>query len=767
MDTHTPKDFFISYSHADQRWAEWIAWHLEAEGYHTMLQAWDFLAGSNFVLDMDAAARHATRTIAVLSPDYFASQFTPSEWAAAFRRDPTSEQGQLLPVRVRPCDVEGLLGQIVYLDLVDQDEATARGTLLQGIKHERRKPSTPPAFPSMLHASQSVERPTFPGALPAVWNIPYPRNPYFTGREELLRSLAASLRAGETVGISQPQAVSGLGGVGKTQLALEYTYRYYQDYEAVLWTRADTQEALISGFVVFATLLQLPVQEERDQLKIVQAVKHWLTSHTRWLLLLDNADDLALVRDFLPPAGRGHTLLTTRAASMGRLAHPIEVDALDSEAGALLLLRRADRLGSDAPLEQAEASERAIALQITQELGGLPLALDQAGAYIEETHCSLADYLHLSRSQRADLLKARGGLVPDHPEPVATTWSLSFAQVQARSAAAADLLRVCAFLHPDAIPEEIITEGAASLGPELQAVAQSPLALNQVIGVLLYYSLLKRQPEEHLLSVHRLVQAVLKDGMDVPTSHGWAERVVQAVNDALPDDVEYRTYARYERCLPHAQECAQLIEQEQLTSFAARRLLYLTGNYLSGHARYAEAEAFLRNSFRIREQALGPDHSDVAHPLNSLAALYKEQGKYAEAEPLYQRALRIWEQALGPDDQLVAYPLNNLANLYYEQGKYAEAEPLYQRALRIWEQALGADHSDVAYPLTGLAALYYMQNKYAEAEPLYQRALHIWEQALGPDHPYTREVVRNYADLLRKMGRETEASELEVHFPSF
>src|SRR6266702_5965326 len=565
VDTEAPKDYFISYTHPDQRWAEWIAWHLEAEGYHTTLQAWDFLAGSNFVLDMDAAARHATRTIAVLSPDYFTSQFTPSEWAVAFRRDPTSEQGRLLPVRVRPCDVEGLLGQIVYIDLVDQEEATARATLLQSIKHERRKPSSPPAFPSTYRASQSVERPTFPGALPAVWNIPYPRNPYFTGREELLRRLAASLRAGETVGISQPQAVSGLGGVGKTQLALEYAYRYYQDYEAVLWTRADTQEALISGFVVFASLLQLPEQEERDQLKIVHAVKHWLTSHTRWLVLLDNADDLAQVRDFLPPAGRGHTLLTTRAASMGRLAQRLEVDTLDVEPGALLLLHRAERLAPDAPLEKAEASERTIALSITQELGGLPLALDQAGAYIEETHCSLADYLHLYRTQRVDLLAARGGLVPDHPEPVATTWSLSFTQVQARSPAAADLLRVCAFLHPDAIPEELITEGAAKLGSELQAVAQRPLALNQAIGVLLSYSLLKRQPEAHLLSMHRLVQAVLKDGMDASTSHGWGERVVQAVDQALPAEVEYREYARYERCLPHAQECAQLIEQEQIT----------------------------------------------------------------------------------------------------------------------------------------------------------------------------------------------------------
>ena len=680
MDTKVPKDFFISYNHADQHWAEWIAWQLEAAGYSTVIQAWDFLAGSNFVLAMDTAAKQATRTIAVLSPDYLTSQFTPSEWAAAFRQDPKGEQGLLLPVRVRPCDVEGLLHQIVYLDLVEHDEDAARSTLLQGITHTRRKPNTPPMFPATQQASQSpAQRPAYPGALPAVWNIPYPRNPYFTGREELLHRLAASLRAEARVGISQPQAVHGLGGVGKTQLALEYAYRYHQDYEAVLWTRADTQEALISGFVVFATLLQLPVGEERDQLQIVQLVRHWLSSHTGWLLLLDNADDLALVRDFLPPAGSGHILLTTRAASMGRMAQALEVDALDREQGALLVLRRTGRLTPDAPLEQAEERERTIALAISQELGGLPLALDQAGAYIEETQCSLADYLQLYRSQRAALLKARGGVVPDHPEPVATTWSLSFQQVQQRSAAAADLLRVCAFLHPDAIPEEIVTEGAASLGPALEAVAQSPLLLNQAIGVLRSYSLLTRQPEQHLLSVHRLVQAVLKDEMDASTFHQWAERVVQAVNDALPAGVEYRTYPRYERCLSHAQECALLIEQEQLTSFAARRLLYQTGIYLYEHARYAEAEVCYHQSLRIREQVLGPDHPQVAYPLNGLASLYDAQGKDAEAEPLYQRALRIREKVLGPNHPLTREVVRNYANLLRKMGREAEASELEAR----------------------------------------------------------------------------------------
>ena len=147
-DTTEHVDFFISYTHHDQGWAEWIAWQLEDARYKTVLQAWDFQAGSNFVLAMDDVIRKATRTIAVLSPDYFDSQFAPSEWAAAFRRDPKGEQGLLIPVRVRPCDVKGLLEQIVYIDLAGLDEAAAKVSLLTEVTQQRRKPLAAPLFPS-------------------------------------------------------------------------------------------------------------------------------------------------------------------------------------------------------------------------------------------------------------------------------------------------------------------------------------------------------------------------------------------------------------------------------------------------------------------------------------------------------------------------------------------------------------------------------------------------------------------------------------------
>jgi hypothetical protein len=159
------KDFFISHNKADREWAEWIAWQLEEAEYTTVLQAWDFRPGSNFVLDMQRASAEAQRMIAVLSPDYLAALYTQPEWAAAFARDPTGEKGLLLPVRVRECDLKGLLRSIVYIDLLGLDETVAKERLLAGARFERAKPTTAPAFPGK--AARAVpERPRFPGPQP-------------------------------------------------------------------------------------------------------------------------------------------------------------------------------------------------------------------------------------------------------------------------------------------------------------------------------------------------------------------------------------------------------------------------------------------------------------------------------------------------------------------------------------------------------------------------------------------------------------------------
>ena len=613
MENDGRKDFFISYTGADRTWAEWIAWQLEQEGYTTVIQVWDFSPGSAFVMEMDTATRTAKRTIAVLSPDYFKSNFTRSEWTAAFRLDPKSEQRLLVPVRVRPCDVDGLLGQVVYIDLVGYDEQEARTRLLEGVRQARAKPATPPAFPTATPASTPTlsERPEFPGAFPSIWMIHYPRNPYFTGREDLLAQLATALKSGTTTALTQ--AITGLGGIGKTQLAIEYAYQHHQDYQAVFWARADTRENLTSDFVAIARELQLPEKDAQEVQQAIIAVQTWLRAHAGWLLILDNADDLALARDFLPPSYGGQVLLTTRSHALGRLAQRIEVNIMPQDIGILFLLRRAGFLASDAPLEQASPQDHERADELVRELGGLPLALDQAGAYMEETPCSIDEYLRLYRTRRAALLKLRGGLVSDHPASVATTWSLAFASVEQAKPAAADLLRLCAFLYPDAIPEDMLRKGLTELEPPLQALGTDDMAFHEAVRIVGTFSLLRRDVSTQTLSIHRLVQAVLIEAMSQETFQTWAERATRLLYAVRPEarGVTFPHWPEWERLLPHALTWAALLQQAQLVSIEAAVLLRLLGWYLKERAQYAEAEPLYRRALATHEQSLGSDHPDT------------------------------------------------------------------------------------------------------------------------------------------------------------
>jgi tetratricopeptide (TPR) repeat protein len=229
-------------------------------------------------------------------------------------------------------------------------------------------------------------------------------------------------------------------------------------------------------------------------------------------------------------------------------------------------------------------------------------------------------------------------------------------------------------------------------------VAADAFQLNEAIEVLRRFSLIKRNAETKTLNMHRLVQVVLKDGMDNEAQREWAERMVKAVNAAFPN-VEYSTWPRCQACLPHALACAALIEQHKLTFLAAARLLHEVGWYLREHALYAQAEALLQQALSICEHAPGSGDSYLGSILNNLALLYEAQGKYTQAVSYGQRALDFDEKTYGPDHPNTARTLNNLARLYHDQGKYIEAEPLYQRSLAIREKVLDPDHPYIANTL--------------------------------------------------------------------
>lgn len=639
-----------------------------------------------------------------------------------------------------------------------------------------------------------------------LWNVPYQRNPFFTGREDILDCLHRALYAEQRVALSQPQGITGLGGIGKTQTVVEYAYRHREEYNAVLWVRADSIASLTTSMAELAQVLHLSERNEQDQEVIVQAVLRWFRVNTDWLLIYDNIDDLSLAERFLPKARPGHLLFTTRAHSLGGLAQRLDIQQMEPEVGALLLLRRANLLAIQAMLNIANPDDQRLARAISQELDGLPLALDQAGAYIKEAPCPLAGYLAHYQTRRQRLLGTRGDSNQNYAESVETTWSLSFEKVSEANPAAAELLNFCAFLAPETIPEELFITGSSHLGSILATTTTNPVQFDLACKEALRFSLIAREADLQSLSMHRLVQAVLRDTLSPQICLTWKSRAVSAVSAAFPDSSDAGLWTQCERLSSHALVCADWVAQESLNNPEAPHLLNELGFYLLTRARYSEAGPLLQQALKVSEAQLEADYFELTQSLHnltifyhkvqgklteaeastiralaiyqqqfgaeppgellSLAGIYTTQGKFGEAEQLLLRALAMGEQYLGTEHLFTAVALNNLAGFYIYQGAFGQqenlvkAEPLIQRALKIYEQEWGNEHVGTAEGFNTLAQLYYYQGKYAEAEQSLERVLTIQEQLFGKDHLDTASTLNNLAVLYTTRGKYVEAEPL-------
>ncbi len=446
--------------------------------------------------------------------------------------------------------------------------------------------------------------------LPPIWNIPQHQNPNFTGRKGILAGLRLALTSGEPA--AWKQAITGMGGVGKTQLTVEYIYRHKADYRVIWWVRSEESATIAADYASLAVDLNLPEKDFEDQTEIAKAVKRWLEHNPDWLLIFDNAQDPSGIRNYLPQGGAGHVIITSRNPLWGSVAKLLPAPIFDRAESIEFLCKRTGQ-------EDKKAADA-----LADELGDLPLALEQAGAYIETTGISLTEYQELFQSRRKELWGDESHPQDDR-KSVATTWSLAMEQVRQESQAAADLLNLCAFFAPDDIPLDLLCGGVKHLPEPLATTATDKLAMNRAIKALRQYSLIDTSGE--FLSVHRLVQAVVRDRLSEDDRKRWTETVVRLLSSAFPfDSDDVQTWHQCSRLLPHALAAATHAGVLEVAPEVTQHILNQTGMYLRGRAEFAEAKVLYERALTLSEEAYGPDSPEIAVIVNNLGGVLNGQG---------------------------------------------------------------------------------------------------------------------------------------------
>ncbi len=759
MTSETIKIFFsLAHAPLDQSLFGELRKHLAALKLQGLIEMWydsAISAGSNDSDIIQSYMHRANIIVLLISADFFDSQQCAEvEMQYALERH-MIRAAHVIPVLLRPTLWQGLPleqysplpanGKPVSIwDNLDSALVEVAKGIHQVVKEiaarltGARRPLKPPQFP--------------------LYMLPYRRNPFFTDREDILAELHRSFTF-EQAPQTHIQALYGLVGIGKTLLAIEYAYRHQHEYQAILWLNAASRELLSSSIVSLADHLGIPLPDDADEQQRFAVIQQWLRHHDRWLLVLDNLDDFPMLDQLIPLYSSGHVLLITHSQATGPFASAVPVAQMTIEEGALLLLRRAKLIPEQGSRDDASEENFLQATAIAQEVEGYPLALDQAGAYIEETQRSLAAYLKLYRQRQAALLSRRGRFADDHPDPVTTTLAVTFKKIAQVDPHALELLRLFAFLHPEALPDEMIMHGASALTGALHTLASDPLILDDAIATLRRFSLVQHHADSTTLNMQRIVQIVIKKELTNRQQQQLASQAVRLVNAIFPD-VLFANWEACERYAPQAQHCAALIRDFQLTLKEGGLLLERLGAYYSRRGCYAEAETYLTQALRLQERQRHAAPLETAQTLNSLGLLYQRQARYHEAEALHQRALGLREHVLGPDDPKTAESLHNLALLYGDQGEYQRAESVYLRVLALEEHAKGAGHLDVASTLNNLGLMYYQQGHYPQAEATYQRALAIYEQALSPDHPDLIYPLDGLGALAEKQGDYQRAEDL-------
>jgi tetratricopeptide (TPR) repeat protein len=753
----TARDFFVSYTASDRTWAEWIAWELEAAGYGVLIQAWDFVPGTNLIALMQEGTAY-TRTIAVLSSDYTRSAFANAEWEAAWGADPAGHERRLLVARVADCPRPGLLSGVVSVDLFGQAEAVARKRLLEMVETAVAGSSKPSVAPTFPEGADNVGVP-FPTSERRIWRTAF-RNPHFAGRQKelaLLSELTEDSRVGTTI-----VTLRGMGGVGKSQIATEHAYRNASRYK-IVWRVDMSQGAAIEDqFLLLAEALHVDLPD-RDPGHLRDAIDSRLATEQGFLLVLDNAEDVKAVENWLPivpsdnPARR-HIIVTSRRDGFDAIGRVIDIETPRLEDAVAFVTSRIN-------------STEGAALALARELDRLPLALEQACAYIRRSALTVDAYIELFRSRRSEVLAI--GVVSGRNTTMATLWDLSLA---ALSQSTRQLLDISAYLSGSFIPLDLFIRNVDLLPQELARTVGDPLLLTESVSEALDHSLCNRFEEG--LQIHSLVQAAIRrhhelaraesndEGDDEQTTDELLEFTLEMLRADGPRVVfgHPEAWARWAALLPHVLVATSLYDERPLRDLETVRtcsyLLDREAALLQEQGRYLDAESLFRRALSLVERNLDSQHPAAGRALNNLALVLKEMGRQAEALPLARRALEVTEANFGPDDESVGIDMSTVAMILDDLGEYDEADRLAKQALRITVRKLGQHDRAVSSRWNSIGMIALHQGDTKRARICLSHALSIGEEALGPTHLHLAKILENLAAAEAALHNYNEARRL-------